>query len=419
MKRPSNHTTSLTATLALAGGLTLLTPQEGFASGSAQSGNLSLPETNQVATRTEENTQRYTLEAACGESAFHFYSRAPQEVQEAIDDLYGIKKDDDLSLQEIKEFAEWKQAYPSVGENHIDVTKRGDEYVSVDVKSGTKLGGKNICGVDGEPKDKKSEKPVQVTGNTQEDQSQDQTSGKKGSEPKKGTETLEQKINKQTTYTFPLNYNEQPDTLRLQRDANGNPTGYTMVVFDGKEKHKVPNSEVVEHIKSGFETTSPGAESNYAGLFHVKGEDSEIEMLKYVAATGEMESTKNLALFTDMTAFYSFMSDRIESDIEGDKLTYDKNKFMELQESYKQLADKAGFMDYATTFTSPIGFVGYIFNGFSFDEPMNRTGHYQLNIKPNMLVIKEAREGEAPLGDTLVDRLEQNELTYRANLGGE
>lgn len=248
MKRFTSLNTTLAAALA-AGSLTLANPGEGNTAGSARDGSLSIGSEAKAEQTSQKSRNRFTLEAACGQDAYSFYSSAPQTVRRAIDHVYG-NGDSSLSLQEIKKFAEDETAYPAVGENIIDVISSGDRYSHIDVKTGTRLGGSSTtCDVDETPK------------TTQTVKGQDGTPPTPSRKPQRATPSPQeepiQKTNKAVEgYRFDWNTDGHPDVVR--------PRGKKTVVELGDDQgvKMLPTDYVRSEILSNIEYEAEQADFN-------------------------------------------------------------------------------------------------------------------------------------------------------------
>jgi hypothetical protein len=222
-------------------------------------------------------------------------------------------------------------------------------------------------------------------------------------------------------YMFADNENSALDAFALEKDTNGEYTGFTKAVYDGdiENTKRINTKEHMKRIRAGFDNTGffKNRDERYMGLVHVlndktSGMNGAEGLLNYIAEAQNVVpmSVADLSTFVDVVAFNDYMDDK-------DNLSMNKDKKLELIERYRKLGVSSSVLDKITDLTSIIGVISYMGKGVSFDRSNNLTGHGSVNYMPNQLVIGKALKNGSFGGETLLDRFKQNKLTYEANLG--
>lgn len=238
-------------------------------------------------------------------------------------------------------------------------------------------------------------------------------------------------VNNTDGYLFADDANNIFDIVSLEKDSAGNYTGFTNIVYDGdiNKQKRVKTEDHLKRIREGFD--NPGfvndRKERYMGLVHVmdgileeQGTESRINgaenLLRYMVEAQNVApmGTSDWATFVDVVAFNDYMDDLMSTHMNADGvLEFTENNKTQLIEKYRLLGVSADKLDVIAKFTSPVGILFYVANGFSFDRNNNLTNHGSLNYIPNVAKFAKSLDEEV-----VMNRFAENKFVYGAHLGG-
>ena len=240
------------------------------------------------------------------------------------------------------------------------------------------------------------------------------------------------------SYQFPINQEDEIfDKVTFQKDENGGYTGSVSIQYnnDSSMQEVVSNEDFRNMMLKGFGMTSflnnavsvngQKENQNYRGLLscidNATGLDGAKEVMGYFAESQVINpiDVEDLSILVDNVALNDYFATNAQAHIDEDgKVAFNENDMAVLEGKYREFANKDSTLGKVIRYTHPVGWLEFAWNGFSHDVTNNRTGHVVLNYNPNKLSLGDALSGDGLSVEVMQDRLKQNLLVYRSNLGG-